>query len=226
MPSRSRGRCSPVASSSGSTARRRRPQRPAHRRPAADFALDQPLSPFALAALDLLDQRLAHLRARRRVRHRGDARGSAPGDLRTAQQGARRSRGRDEGRGHRVRRADGAARRGHPPAAAGRAARGGVRDLPQRPSVGRRPRAAPEVGRPRHVRAGDDVRRVRRLLRAGPVRGAGAALPRRRLPGVASDRPGVGAQRRARRLHRVARRADPAGRLVPARRVGEARGRR
>ena len=96
-----------------------------------NFALDQPLSPFALATLDLLDQESPTLRARRRLRHRGDAGGPAPGDRRTALQGPRRGRGRDEVRGHRVRRADGAARRGHPSAAAGRAARGGVRDLSQ-----------------------------------------------------------------------------------------------
>ena len=39
-----------------------------------DFALNQPLSPFALAALELLDPRVADVRARRRVGHRGDAR--------------------------------------------------------------------------------------------------------------------------------------------------------
>ena len=54
--------------------------------------------------------------------------------------------------------------------------------------MGRRLRARTQVGGPRHVRAGDDVRRVRRLLRAGPVRGAGAALPGRRVQGAAADR--------------------------------------
>ena len=74
-----------------------------------------------------------------------------------------------------------------------------------RPSLGCRPRAAPEVGGPRHVRAGDDVRRVRRLLRAGPVRGSGAALPHRRLPGAASHRPG---RRRATRSSRTSSRGS------------------
>ena len=81
---------------------------------------------------------------------------------------------------------------------------------------------APQVGGARHVRAGDDVRRVRRLLRAGPLRGAGAALPRRRLQGAAPDRPGGRADRGAGRPHRVAGRAGPPGRLQPARRVGAA----
>ena len=46
------------------------PVRAAHRRPAADFALNQPLSPFALAALELLDREAPTLRAGRRVGHR------------------------------------------------------------------------------------------------------------------------------------------------------------
>ena len=40
----------------------------------ADFALNQPLSPFALAALELLDRDVADVRPRRRVGHRVDAR--------------------------------------------------------------------------------------------------------------------------------------------------------
>ena len=55
----------------------------------------------------------------------------------------------------------------------------------------------PEVGGPRHVRAGHDLHRVRRVLRPGPLRGAGAALPRRRLQGAAPDRAGAGAHRGA-----------------------------
>ena len=64
--------------------------------------------------------------------------------------------------------------------------------------------------------------RVRRVLRAHPVGGAGAALPRRRLPGAAPDRAGQRAHRRARGHHRVARHRRAPDRLEPARRVGAA----
>ena len=97
-----------------------------------------------------------------------------------------------------------------------------VRDVPAGPPVGRRPRARPQVRGPGHVRAGDDLRRVRAVLRADPVRGPGAALPRRRLQGAAADRPGGRQDRGPGRPHRVARRAGPPGRLQPARRVGAA----
>ena len=60
------------------------------------------------------------------------------------------------------------------------------------------------------------------VLRAGPLGGAGAALPRRRLQGAAPDGARGGQDRGADRPHRVARRAGPAGRLQPARRVGAA----
>ena len=82
---------------------------------------------------------------------------------RAAVQGPRRGGRGDEGRGHRVRRADGAARGGHLPQAARRAARRRVRALPAEPPVGGRLAAVPQVGRARHVRAGDDLRRVRRV---------------------------------------------------------------
>jgi superfamily II RNA helicase len=68
----------------------------------ADFALNQPLSPLALAAIQLLDP--------------GEP---ARGAVRAAVQGTRRGRRADEGRWHRVRGADGAAGLGHLPAAAG-----------------------------------------------------------------------------------------------------------
>ena len=45
-----------------------------------------------------------------------------------------------------------------------------------------------QVGRAGDVRAGDGVHRLRRPLPAGPVRGAGAALPHRRLPDAPPDR--------------------------------------
>ena len=85
---------------------------------------------------------VAGLPARRAVGHRGHPGQPAAGAVGAAVQGARRGRGADEGRRHRVRGADGAARRGHLPEAAGRPARGRVRHLPAGPPVGRRPRAA------------------------------------------------------------------------------------
>ena len=55
-PSRSTGRCWPAAWSSASPEPDGEGRTfAAHRRPAADFALNQPLSPFALAAIELLD---------------------------------------------------------------------------------------------------------------------------------------------------------------------------
>ena len=63
-----------------------------------DFALNQPLSPFALASIDLLDQRVPRLPAGRALDHRGDPGRPAPGALRAAEQGARRGRRGDEGR--------------------------------------------------------------------------------------------------------------------------------
>ena len=51
-----------------------------------------------------------------------------------------------------------------------------------------RGRAGAEVDRAGDVRAGDELHRLRQPLPAGPVRGAGAALPDRRLPDAAPDR--------------------------------------
>ena len=106
-----------------------------------DFALNQPLSPLALAAIELLDRESPTYAARRALGHRVHSGRSAADPVGPAVQGPRRGGRRDEGRGHRVRAADGAARGGHPPEAAGRAARGRLRDVPARASVGRRPRA-------------------------------------------------------------------------------------
>ena len=100
-----------------------------------DFALNQPLAHFALAALDLLDPESDE--------HTLDivsvieAVLETPRQILFAQQhaGPRRGGGRDEGRRARVRRADGAARPDHLAAAARRAAGGGVRDLPAEPPV-------------------------------------------------------------------------------------------
>ena len=60
--------------------------------------------------------------------------------------------------------------------------------LRPRSPVGRRPPAGTQVGGPGHVRARDDVRAVRRVLRPDAVGGAGAALPGRRLQGAEADR--------------------------------------
>ena len=92
----------------------------------------------------------------------------------------------------------------------------------QRAPVGRSGRGVTEVGRARHVRARDDLRRVRRVLRTHPVGGPGAALPRRRLPRVAPDGARQRAHRRARGHRPVARHGRAPDRLEPARRVGDA----
>ena len=87
-----------------------------------DFALNQPLSPLALAAIELLDRDVARVRAGRAVGHRGHPGQPAAGAGGAAVQGTRRGRGADEGGRHRVRGADGAARRGQLPQAARRPA--------------------------------------------------------------------------------------------------------
>ena len=89
--SRATARCSPPAWSSGST----RPTTTAARSGSTedlqlDFALNQPLSPFALAAFDAARPRGADVRPRRGVGGRGDPGGPAPGAVRAAAQGARR----------------------------------------------------------------------------------------------------------------------------------------
>ena len=98
-----------------------------------DFALNQPLAHFALAAFDVLDPEADDVRARRRQRRRGRARGAAAGADGPAARRPRGGSGGDEGRRDRVRRADGAARPDHLAAAARGAARGDVRDVPPDP---------------------------------------------------------------------------------------------
>ena len=78
-----------------------------------DFALNQPLSTFALAAVDVLDPDVGNLCTGRGFGDRGDPRGPPPDPGRAAEQGQGRGGGGHEGRGYRVRRADGAAGRGH-----------------------------------------------------------------------------------------------------------------
>ena len=108
-------------------ARARRTALPTDRRPAARLR-PQP------AAVDVRARRgrrarpgVGNLCAGRGFGHRGDPGGPAPDPGRAAEQGQGRGRGRDEGRGHRVRRADGAARRRHLSQAARGAARARLR---------------------------------------------------------------------------------------------------
>ena len=75
-----------------------------------DFALNQPLSPFALAVDRPAGQGVPGLPDGRALDRRGHPGRPAPGALRAAEQGARRGRRGDEGRRDRVRGADGAAR--------------------------------------------------------------------------------------------------------------------
>ena len=91
---------------------------PAGRRPAARLRA-QPGAVAVRAGLPgAARPGVAGLPAGRGVGDRVDAGGPAPGAVRAAAEGPRRGGQRDEGRGHRVRPADGAARGRHPPAAA------------------------------------------------------------------------------------------------------------
>ena len=164
----------------------------------------------------------ARLRARRRERHRGHARRPASRAHGAAVRGPRGGRRRDEGGRARLRGADGRPRRRVVAAAARRGARGSAARLPAAPPVGRPARPVAQVGRARDVRAGDDLRGVRRPPQAVPRRGGRAPVPHRRLPRPAVDRADVGPHRGARRPRRVARRGRAPHRLQPARRVGGA----
>ena len=160
--------------------------------------------------------------ARHRLGHRGGAGGAAADPLPAAVRRARRGGRGDEGRRHRVRGADAAARGGHLAAAAGRDAHRDVRDLSGAAPLASRGRPVAQVDRARDVRAGDELHRLRQPLPARPVRGAGAALPDRRLPHAAPDRAGGAPHPRARRPGRVAGGDRAADRLLAARRVGGA----
>ena len=78
-----------------------------------DFALNQPLAHFALAALDVLDPESPTYTLDIVSVDRGGAGAAAADPVRPAARGPRRGDRGDEGRRHRVRRADGAARGGH-----------------------------------------------------------------------------------------------------------------
>ena len=187
-----------------------------------DFALNQPLSPFALAAIDLLRPGLAAYPLD--VLSVIESTLENPRPVLSAQQF------RARGEAVAQMKADGVEYEERIellddvtyPKPLEDLLDGAYRDLPARPPVGRRLRGAAEVGGPRHVRAGADLRRVRGVLRADPVRGPGAALPHRRLQGAAADRARRGQDRRPDRPDRMAGRDRPAGRLQPDRRVGAA----
>ena len=187
-----------------------------------DFALNQPLSTFALAAVDVLDP--ASETYALDVVSVIEATLEDPRQILAAQ--LNKARGEavaaDEGRGHRVRRADGAARRGHLSQAARRAARTHLRGVPAEQPVGRRRAAVAEVRGARDVGAGVHLPGVRQRLRADPLRGRRAALPLRRLQGAAVRSARRRADRGGHRHRRVARRACAPSGFESARRVGAA----
>ena len=95
-----------------------------------DFALNQPLSTYALAVFDALDPEAPTYALDVVSVVEATLEDPRHGARRAGAQGARRGDRGDEGRGHRVRRADGAARRGHLAQAARGAARAHLRGLP------------------------------------------------------------------------------------------------
>ena len=200
-----------------------------------NFALNQPLSPFALAAIGLLDPGPSSHRRRRRAAGTGhyaldvvsviEATLDDPRPVLSQQQFLARGEAvaamKREGLDY-DERMEALEEITYPEAARG-AARAVLRGLRVEPAVGARLRALAEVGRPRHVRARPVVRRADLVLPARAQRGAGAALPQRRVPGDPPDRAGRGADAGSARPRRVARRARAPGRLEPRRRVGVAR---
>jgi hypothetical protein len=94
--------------------------------------------------------------------------------------------------------------------------------VPRKASVGGLRQCGAEVDRPRDVRAGDDLRRVRAGLRPQAFRRCRAAVPVRRVQGAAAERARRPAHPRARRDRALAGSTDPPGRLEPDRRVGAA----
>ena len=103
-------------------ARRVRPHAAARARAAAGLRLEPAAGVVRAGRVRPDRPGVRDLRAGRAVGRRVDPRRPVPGADGAGQQGARRRRGVDEGRRHRVRGADGAARGGHLPEAAGRAA--------------------------------------------------------------------------------------------------------
>ena len=108
-----------------------------------DFALNQPLSPFALAALELLDRGVADVRPRRRLGHRVDPRrpaagAVAPSSSRPAARPSPQMKAEGIEYEERMELLEDVT---YPQAAAPSCSSAALRDLPARPPVGRRPRA-------------------------------------------------------------------------------------
>ena len=187
-----------------------------------DFALNQPLSPFAVEALTLLDRESPTYALD--VLSIVEATLDNPGQILAAQQ--------HKARGEAIAqmKADGIEYEERMtlldsvtlPEAPGRPPRRRLRRLPPGPPLGRRLPGGGQVGGPRPLRTGHDLRRLRRPLQPGPLRRPRAALPVRRLQGPHPDRPRGRQNRRALRPHRMARRTGPPGRLQPPRRMGTA----
>ena len=174
-----------------------------------DFALDQPLSPLALAALDILDQQ-ADTYALDAV-SLIEATLEGPRPVLSAQ--------RFKARGEAVAamKADGIEYEDRMalledvdyPKPLADLIEVAYEAYQKGAPVDRRIPAGTQIGGPGHVRAGDDVLRIRRLLRADPLRRGGAAVLRRRLPGAAPDRADLGPHRGPDRHHLLAGRTRP-----------------
>ena len=161
--------------------------------------------------------------ARHRLGDRGGARGAAADPVRPAARRPRRGGQRDEGRRHRVRGADGRCSTRSPgrsrwpscsrrrTSSTARATRGCSEDLLGPKSIVRE-----------MYEQGMSFTDFVEPLPAGPVRGAGAALPHRRLPDDPADGARLAPDPRARGPLGVAGGDDPADRLLAARRVGGA----
>ncbi len=134
-----------------------------------DFALNQPLSPLALAAIGLLDRSSADYPL--------DVLSVIESTLDDPRQVLSAQLFKARGEAVAAMKADGIEYEERMdlleavtyPQPAGRPAGGRLQHLQARSPVGRRPRALAEVGGAGHVRAGDDVHRVHQLLRAGPL---------------------------------------------------------
>ena len=154
-----------------------------------DFALNQPLSTFALAAFDVLDPESETYALDVVSVIEATLEDPRPVLARAGAQGARRGGRGDEGRrASSTTSAWSCSRRSPGPSRCRSCSRRPTRSTARSHPWVAEDAALAEVGGARHVRAGDDLRGVRRVLRPRPLRGARAALPRRRLPGAAADR--------------------------------------
>ena len=189
-----------------------------------EFALHQPLSLWALEAIDQLPDRARGSRGAVRARRADDHRVGAGEPRRDHRRPDRpredRADGGDEGGRRRVRGADRAAQPGRGAEAEQGLDLQQLQRVPGQAPVGRQRHREAEVDRARPVGTRDDVHRVRQPLRAEAVGGRGAALPVRRLQGPDAEHPRGCPHRRDRRPDRLARRRRPPGRLEPDRRMG------